>query len=182
MCASIRMWSKPGEGFFICHETWDELNWRVEPPRHWKWYKKLVLQTHMHIIYTLNLFVFVKGPEVTSSTMDALSSTRQYLSIDTIDIWCGPEIFSLWGPLGPLWGHPRPRSPRILKVHSISNLLRSNIFFYFFSYFFLAGHRGPMGSPPPFTIHPGGPTSNNKDGLSWLWILDLIVFGSKTLK
>ena len=28
---------------------------------------------------------------------------------------------------------------------------------YFFFVFFLGGHRGPMGSPPPFTIHPGGP-------------------------
>ena len=60
--------------------------------------------------YTFIFFVYdVIGPEVTSSTMGASSSTRQYLSIDTIhdEVRKFLVFGACWGPLGctPDRGH-----------------------------------------------------------------------------
>ena len=123
--------------------------------------------------YIFNFFVYdVIGPEVTSSTMGASSSTRQYLSIDTIyDVVRKILVFGArWCPYG---GTPDRGHFGILKC-TLYRTYCDQIFFSFFFFFFLWGHLGPMGSPNT-NYHPPywAPTSNYHVWLSWLWILDL---------
>ena len=104
--------------------------------------------------YIFNFFVYdVIGPEVTSSTMGASSSTRQYLSIDTIyDVVRKILVFGArWCPYG---GTPDRGHFGILKC-TLYRTYCDQIFFFLF--FFFGGTWAPWGHPTPITILPIGP-------------------------
>ena len=97
--------------------------------------------------------VFQLWRHQTGSDVIGYGCIVKYSSIpfDWYHIRCGSQNFTLWGPLGPVWGHPRPKSPQIRIMHTNSNLLQSNIFFYFW------GPRAPSGHPHHLPSAPMAP-------------------------